>query len=106
MIAGRMRTRLSILEPTVTVNDFGEEAVTYRSWATIKAERIRHTAARSEEVGEHFPEHRAEFNIRIAHAVGENWRAREVGGVLYTVVAVIPNVPRGYKTLICDKVNE
>ena len=36
----------------------------------------------------------------------ENWRVQQVGGYLYTVVAIIPNLDRGYLTLQCDRVNE
>lgn len=106
MIAGRMKYKLTLLQPVQTTNDFGEEATTYQETATIHAERVKHSGNRSEEVGEHFPDYRAEFNIRSAHVVSENWRVQQLGGNLYTVTNIIPNIDRGYKTLICDKVNE
>ena len=106
MIAGRMKYRLTLLEPTQTTNDFGEEVTTYTDTVTVHAERVKHTGNRSEEVGEHFPDYRVSWNIRDAHTVAENWRVQQLGGYLYTVVAIEPNIDRGYKTLICERVNE
>lgn len=106
MIAGRMKYKLTLLQPVQTTNDFGEESTTYQETATVHAERVKHSGNRSEEVGEHFPNYRAEFNIRSAHEVSENWRVQQLGGNLYTVTNIIPNIDRGYKTLICDRVNE
>ena len=106
MIAGRMKYKLTLLEPTQTTNDFGEEVTTYIDTVTVHAERVKHTGNRSEEVGEHFPDYSTEFNIRDAHPVEENWRVQQVGGELYTVTNIIPNLDRGYKTLVCVRVNE
>lgn len=86
-------------------NGFGEEVTGYAVTRTVYAERVKSTGNRSEEVGEHFPDYRAEFNIRDVHPVSENWRVRQLGGYEYTVVAIIPNLDRGYKTLICERVN-
>ena len=106
MIAGRMKYKLTLLEPTQTTNDFGEEVTTYTDTVTVHAERVKHTGNRSEEVGEHFPDYRVSWNISDAHTVAENWRVQQLGGNLYTVTNIIPNLDRGYKTLICDRVNE
>ena len=73
---------------------------------TVWAERAKQTGRRNEEVGEHFPDYRAEFNIRDAHPVGDNWRVQQLGGYLYTVTNIIPNIDRGMKTLVCERVNE
>lgn len=106
MRAGALKYRLVLLEPQRTTDRMGGEAVTYTETRTVRAERVRATGNRSEEVGEHFPDYSTEFNIRDAHPIAENWRVRQLGGYLYTVVAIIPNLDRGYKTLICDRVNE
>ena len=106
MIAGRMKYKLTLLEPTTVTNDFGEETPTFTETATVHAERVKHSGNRSEEVGEHFPDYRVAFNVRDAHTVAENWRVQQLGGYLYTVVAIEPNIDRGYKTLICERVNE
>jgi head-tail adaptor len=101
-----MKSRIELLEPQRSSDRMGAEKVTYISTRIIHAERVALTGNRSEEVGEHFPDYSAQFNIRAAHPVNENWRIRQLGGYLYTVVAIVPNIDRGYKTLICDRVNE
>nr|DAQ03543.1 MAG TPA: Putative head tail adaptor [Caudoviricetes sp.] len=106
MIAGRMKYRLTLLEPKTATNDFGEEATTYTKTRTVHAERVKLSGSRSEEVGEHFPDYRTEFNVRDVHPVAENWRVQQLGGYLYTVTNIVPNLDKGYKTLICVRVNE
>ena len=106
MIAGRMKYKLKLLQPVKDTNDYGEEVDTWTETVTVHAERVKHTGHRSEEVGEHFPDYRVEFNIRDVHTISENWRVQQLGGYLYTVVAIEPNIDRGYKTLICERVNE
>lgn len=106
MIAGRMKYRLTLLEPKTATNDFGEEATTYTETRTVHAERVKLSGSRSEEAGEHFPDYRTEFNIRDVHPVAENWRIQQLGGYLYTVTNIVPNLDKGYKTLICVRVNE
>lgn len=106
MIAGRLSERLTILKPVTVVNAFGEESTTYTEQATVHAERVKESAMRRTEVSEHFPDHDAEFNVRNAHVIEENWRVKQLGGNLYTVVAIVPNRLRGYVTLNCERVNE
>lgn len=106
MIAGKMKYTLELIQPVTATNDYGEETVTWKSIRAVHAERVKQSGNRSEEVGEHFPDYRAEFNIRDAHQVSENWRVRQLGGDLYTVTNIIPNIDKGYKTLICERVNE
>lgn len=106
MRAGAMKYRLALLKKETRTNDFGEEAETYVQTRVVHAERVKHSGNRSEEVGEHFPDYRVEFNIRDAHPVEENWRVRMLGGHLYTVTNTIPNIDRGMKTLVCVRVNE
>lgn len=106
MMAGRLKYKLTILEPLRNTDRMGAETVTYEPTRNVYAERVRATGNRSEEVGEHFPDYTVEFNIRDAHPIYENWRVQQLGGYLYTVVSIIPNLDRGYKTLLCNRVNE
>ncbi len=106
MQAGRLKYKLQLLEPTRTTDRMGAEDTIYNPIRTINAERAKIAGNRSEEVGEHFADYRTEFNIRNTHTVAENWRVRQLGGHLYTVLAIVPNLDRGYNTLICDRVNE
>ena len=106
MRAGALKYKLDLLKPKRVTDRMGAETVEYEKTRTIWAERVKASGNRSEEVGEHFPAYSAEFNIRDAHPIAENWRVRQLGGYLYTVVAIIPNSDRGYKILLCDRVNE
>lgn len=106
MRAGALKYRLKLLRPQRVEDRFGSEDTDYVETRTVYAERVNHSGSRSEEVGEHFPDYRVQFNIRDAHPIAENWRVQQIGGYLYTVVAIVPNLDRGYKTLICDRVNE
>jgi len=106
MIAGRMKYKLQLLQPEATTNDYGAETVAWTLTRTVNAERVKQSGSRSEEVGEHFPDYQAEFNIRNAHPIQENWRVKQLGGNLYTVTNIIPNIDKGYNTLVCERVNE
>lgn len=101
-----MKSRLELLKPQRVTDRMGAERVTYARVRTVWAERVAMSGHRSEEAGEHFPDYSTQFNIRANHPVEENWRVRQLGGYLYTVTAIVPNIDRGYKTLICDRVNE
>lgn len=106
MRAGALKYKLELLEPKRTTDRMGAEKVEYAKTRTVWAERVRATGTASEEVGEHFPDYTVEFNIRDAHPVQENWRVRQLGGYLYTVTNIVPNLDKGYKTLLCERVNE
>ncbi len=106
MRAGTLKYKLQLLEPKRVTDRMGAERTEYVPTRVVRAERVRATGSRSEEVGEHFPAHTAEFNIRDAHPVQENWRAQQLGGNLYTIVSIMPNRDKGYNTLLCDRVNE
>ena len=106
MQAGRMKYKVTLLQPQTITTASGNEKTTYTATRTVWAERVKAAGHRSEEVGEHFPAYSVDFNIRDAHPVGENWRVQQVGGELYTVTNIIPNLDRGYKTLVCVRVNE
>lgn len=100
-----MKYRLELYRLDVAANGYGEEAATYTYVRTVHAERVKASGFRSEEVGEHFSDFRAEWNVRDVHPVRENWRVKQVGGYEYTVTAVVPNLDRGMMTLVCERVN-
>lgn len=106
MRAGSLTYQLALLSPTRLTDRFGSEVVTYATTKTVHAERVSAAGYRSDEAGEHFADYRVQFNIRDVHTVAENWRCQQVGGYLYTIVAIIPNRRRGFNTLICERVNE
>jgi len=106
MIAGRMKYMLEIYQPVNTTDKFGAKTTTWTLTNTVHAERVKLTGRRVTQTAEIFPEYTAEFNIRDVHTIAENWRVQQQGGNLYTVVAIVPNIDRGYLTLICDRVNE
>lgn len=106
MIAGRMKYRLRVFRPVVTLDKFHSEKLELVEWKTVWAERVKSTAYRHEEVGEHFPDHRAEYNVRIQHAIGENWEVEEIAGLRYIVVGVVRNPDRGMLTLVCERKNQ
>ncbi len=105
MQAGRMKYRIELLEPYITANTFGEEAESFRTFRVVNAERVKMSGRRSDEVGEHFPDYSVAFNIRDVHPIKENWRIRQLGGYEYIVTNIIPNIDRGMKTLICERLN-
>mgnify|MGYP002479226016 CR=1 FL=1 len=106
MIAGKMRSYLDLMKPNMKTDNYGDDSITYQVTKTVHAERVKISGRRSDEVGEHFPDYDAEFNIRAEHAIDENWRVRQRGGHLYDVTNIIPNIDKGFKTLICQRVNE
>jgi head-tail adaptor len=106
MRSGALKYKLTLLEPQRTTDRMGSERTQYVETRTVWAERVNITGNRSEEVGEHFPDYSTQYNIRDAHPIAENWRVRQLGGYMYTVVAILPNLDRGYKTLVCERVNE
>lgn len=106
MMAGRLKYRLKLFRPASDSDSFGEQrAGSYEYTVTVHAERVKFSASRRQEVAEAFSDYRVEFNIRAAHEVGEGWRVEQVGGKLYAVVAIEPNLDRGFNKLICERVN-
>lgn len=106
MQAGRMKYKLELLEPVRVVDRFGAEAAEWHKTRTVAAERAKFSGNRRVEVSEQFADYHVEFNIRDAHKVDEGWRVRQLGGHLYTVANIIPNIDRGMQTLVCERVNE
>ena len=106
MRAGPMKYKLTLMQPTVTVDTMGARVTTYTATNTVWAERDSFTGKRSEETSEHFADYSALFLVRDAHEVDENWRVQQLGGNLYTVTNVTPNIDKGYLELKCERVNE
>ena len=105
MRAGRMKDRLVLLEPVIGTDGMGGENPVFRERRTVSAERVTMTGRRVDEAGEHFADYRADFNIRDAHPVRENWHVRVPGGYEYIVACVIPHRDRGMLTLKCERLN-
>ncbi|MDE6380669.1 MAG: head-tail adaptor protein [Muribaculaceae bacterium] len=105
MRSARMRFRLRILKPEARVDAFKSKTVTYSETTVTWAERVKTTPRYGVEADELFSDQITEFNIRAYHEVKANWRVEDSDGVLYTVANVIPNIPKGIKTLRCEKVN-
>ena len=106
MIAGRMTYRVEVYEPQRTTSSYGSERIEYVLKNTIHAERVSFNGSQVEEVVEHFADYRVMFNVRDVHGIKENWRVKQLGGYLYTVASITPNLSRGYVTLNCIRVNE
>ena len=106
MRAGALKYRLQLLEPDRVTDIYGAEIIRYVETVVAHAERVSAQDFRSDENGEHFADSRVQFNIRDAHRIEPNWRCKQLGGELYTVPAITPNPDRGFKTLICERVNE
>ena len=105
MRAGQMKYKLALLETREVTNSFGEHSQEYILTRTVWAERVKISGRRSEEVGEHFPDYTTQFRIRDAHPVRENWRCQQLGGYLYTITSIEPNLDKGMLTLSCERVN-
>lgn len=106
MRAGAMKYRLKVFQPQAVVSGFGDESEPFEYIKTIWAERVKLSGNRSIEVSEQFASYNAEFNIRDIHKIKEGWRVEQLGGNLYDVTNIIPNIDRGMLTLQCVRVNE
>lgn len=111
MNSGLMRYRLLVTVPERVSSAFGDGLATqFTPWnggRPIWAERRRLDTYGVIEQGAKFDDHRAEYNIRIAHKVEKGFRVQEVGSnILYEVKSVEPNIPRGYVTLKCERVDK
>lgn len=106
MRAGRMKYRLHVFKPETLANAFGEEQNRYTQVATIWAERVKLLGNFHTEAAEQFSDYQVVFNVRSEHHVLEGYRVQQLGGYLYNVDNVIPNLDRGMLTLQCSRINE
>lgn len=105
-----MRYRLKVTAPERVKSAFGDGLATrFTAWNggnPIWAERRRLDVSGTVEQGAKFDDHRAEYNIRIAHKVLKGYRVQEEGSdIEYEVKAVEHNIPRGMATLKCERVD-
>lgn len=105
MKAGRMEYRIEALERIEAENAFGERTASWASRGKWRAERVRLSGSRSEEAAEHFADYRTAYNIRDGHKPKEGWRIVGEDGMLYEIITIVPNRPRGMLTLNCQRVN-
>ena len=99
--------KLKPFKPTTTINEFGEESLSYTEMPEIHAQRNNIRGTYRNEADEMFSDYTVEWYVRTgASDVCEGWRVQQLGGYLYLVTNVIPNLKRGYKVLVCDRVNE
>lgn len=106
MNAGRLRYRLTLLEPVSERTAYGSERITYVSRGDVWAERARYSGSGTVEASERFADYSADWIVRDTVPAGEEWRVRDSRGTTYTVRAVDVNLPRGMKTLKCERTNE
>ena len=106
MKAGRLDWELTLLRKDITTNSYGEEMVSWTECGVARAERVSLSGRRSEEVGEPFADYSVRWNIHDGFCVHEGWRCQDSEGYLFEIVAIEPNVRRGFKTLITQRVNE
>lgn len=111
MQAGRLKYRITLLRPTYTRGRYAygvtePESGDWREAGTVHAERVAMRPRAVVEAGEVFADYTVEWNIRDVHEVAPGWRVRQVGGDLYDVTGVVPNIDRGYVTLTTQRVNE
>ena len=105
MIAGRLTEFVTLLKPTTTRDGFGAEVVEYTATATVRAEVKWKSGSTSIESDERFPGTRLEVLLHDAHEVAAQWRLIYEGETFY-VDAAEHGRQKGYRRLICDRVNE
>lgn len=94
------------MSPENVAGSYGEKTMRWHTEATVWAERRKLTPQHTVEVGENFADYRTEWNIRGPVHAEEGWRAEQMGGHTYNIVAIVPNPDRDYKTLVCERLNE
>lgn len=109
MRAGELREcKLQIIKPTTVVDDFGAEHTEWSAVSTARAQRVKMSGSRVNEVGELFPNYVAEYIIRYPITIEENWRVCDLfdNEKTYVVTNIIPNRLKGMKTISCERLNE
>lgn len=111
MKIGRMYTRLRWDRPKTSVTVTGALLAKYTTLGIIHAERASMRATERNEAGEMYADMHAEYYVRYLHDIRRGDRLAEVSdadtdsGALMEVTAVISNRRKGFKTIICDRVN-
>lgn len=105
MIAGRLNDFVTTVKATVVVDSFGAETITYTDNETrIRAEVKWKSGNASVQASEVFDDMKLEVLLRDAHEVAARWRIKYDGDT-YLVEAVEKSRTKGYKRLVCSKVN-
>ena len=111
MRIGRMYTVLRWRRPTASVTATGAREVVFADQGAIRAERVSMRATERAEAGEMYADMHAEYNVRHQHGIRRGDRVAECdeygtdNGAEMEVTAVIANRRKGFKTIICDRVN-
>lgn len=99
--------QLEILEPVYEAGSGGSQQTRYDSRGRARAERVRLTGRRIDEVGEHFADYSVVWRVRSSVPCKENWRVREPGAdILYSVTHIEPEPRIGAQVIYCERVNE
>ncbi len=107
MRAGGMIYQLEIREPVYEPGAGGSQSVAYRSLGMARAERVRLSGRRVDEVGEHFADYTAAWRVRASVPCKENWRLHEpASDILYSVTHIEPERRIGSQVIYCERVNE
>ena len=108
MRTGVMRDRLRVVSITAVTDSTGAESRSERTeYEHIPAERVRLTGQMSYQADERFPDYHAEWNIRMQIRLQEHWQVTDLStGYRYEVTNITPNRTRGYKTIVCERINE
>lgn len=111
MKIGRMYTRLRWERPKTSVTVTGALLAKYTTLGIIHTERASMRATERNEAGEMYADMHAEYNVRYQHDIRRGDRLVECdewgteNGAEMEVTAVIANRRKGFKTIICDRVN-
>lgn len=111
MKIGRMYVRVRWERPKTSVTATGALLAKYTVVGYIHAERASMRATERAEAGEMYADMNAEYRVRYLHDIRRGDRLTEVSdedadsGALMEVTAVIANRRKGFKTIICARVN-
>lgn len=106
MIAGRLKIRLELFEPTQAADEFGRGLTTYTPRGVVWAERVMESSRTSVESGEIFVDITVKYNIRKEVPAADGWHVVDAYAGRFVVRGVSVNAARGMKTLRCERVNQ
>lgn len=106
MIAGRLDTVLTVWLPRSEEDRNGQLITRWLEKPMIRAGRTRLTPTGSAKTAEAFAGYDATYDVRSYHEVTTGWRVQEPGMPVMAVENVLTNRRRGYKSLLCRKIND
>lgn len=106
--AGRMTSHLAFYQPQRIKKPTGGYETAYVEQPYRECAQLLHmNGSRSEEVGEHFDDSRAEYLIAKEIPVHEKWRVRDLDeDILYDVISAKREGWGPMRRLVCNRVNE